>query len=83
MPKKNFSDAESTCMICGDELSGADDTIEIYESIREQIRGNNNGASCELCGKDITAARAAQVVAAGVPKSKRKSWDDEDSDWEE
>lgn len=60
------------CPICSDRLVGTDDGLEVYESLKEQVKeiaaGETYTPNCTLCGEDCDLEKARAIIAQGEPK---------------
>lgn len=62
------------CPICQDTLPGTDDAVEVFESLKEQVKEIDSGEAdfdepnCTLCGEDCSLAEARKILDKGAPK---------------
>lgn len=59
------------CPICSDTLPGTDDGLEVFESLKEQVKEIDGGETytpnCTLCGEDCPLEQAREIIARGEP----------------
>ena len=58
------------CPICGINLVGTDDGLEVFTSLVDQMLDpslDNEDPSCTLCGEECTRSQAAAIIGLGEP----------------